>query len=181
MTTQTKKKQSIFPDYPREQPAVDENGFLVNQWNTQLNALFQALQRNFKDEGILFPPLSEDEINTIESIYTPYIGSPLPQNSGLQQFIPDISGQTVFDTTNRVPKQFIIQYDNSTPENILSAQWLIMPTMINFAGDPNALGAGAAGVLNWMCFDTVGKILYICTGTGSATGVPAPQAVWTAV
>lgn len=117
MTTQTKKPQSIFPDLPRGSPAIDKSGDFTSHWSLGLSALFQALQQNFKNEGILFPLLSEDDINTIESIYFPLIGSPLPQN------IPDISGQTVFDSTNRVPKQFIITYDGSTPPNIVTAAW----------------------------------------------------------
>lgn len=167
MTTQRKQNQSIFPDYPRGQPCVDKEGKLTAEWDTQLGALFQALQRNFKNEGIIFPPLSASNISTLQAIYTPYIGMPLPQN------IPDISGQTVFDSTNRVPKQFIITYDNASPPNILSASWLILNVMLNHAGNPNG---SVAGVLNWFCYDTVGKNLYICTSSGSTS-----SAVWTIV
>jgi hypothetical protein len=117
MTTQTSKPQPIFPDYPREQPMVDKNGVLIEAWDVQLGSLFQALQQNFKNEGIVFPPLTAAEIATIQGIYTPLIGSPLPQN------IPDISGQAVFDTTNRVPKMFIITYDGATPPNVTAASW----------------------------------------------------------
>jgi hypothetical protein len=88
--------------------------------------LFQALQNNFSNEGILFPSLTQQEITAIENIYVPYIGSPLPQNDPVNEKqinIPDISGKTVFDSTNRVPKQFIITYDTSTPPNIVSARW----------------------------------------------------------
>jgi hypothetical protein len=117
MTTQEKKPQSIFPDLPRESPVVDREGNFTAYWSLGLGALFQALQENFKNEGIVFPPLDADDIATIQAIYTPLIGSPLPQG------IPDISGQTIFDSTNRVPKQFIITYDGSTPPNILTATW----------------------------------------------------------
>lgn len=117
MTTQTKLPQSIFPDYPREQPAVDSKGNLKPTWDLSLNSLYQALQTNFKNEGIVFPPLTASQIATIQAIYTPYITFPLPQN------IPDISGQTIFDSTNRVPKIFIITYDTSTPPNITAASW----------------------------------------------------------
>lgn len=118
MTTQRKQLQSIFPDLPREEPVVDKNGNFNQLWALGISALFQALQDNFKNEGILFPPLSSTDIATIQSIYNPaLIGMPLPQN------IPDISGQTVFDSTNRVPKQFIITYDGSSPPNIVTASW----------------------------------------------------------
>lgn len=115
MTLQTKQAQSIFPDYPREQPMVDKSGTLSATWDFSLNSLYQALQANFSNEGILFPALSAANISTIQGIYTPLIGNPLPQN------IPDISGKTVFDSTNRVPKQFIITYDGSG--NIVTAAW----------------------------------------------------------
>lgn len=113
----TNSPQSIFPDLPREIPAVDKNGNLSPLWSLGLSSLFQALQANFKNEGIVFPGLSATDIANIQAIYTPYIGSPLPFN------IPDISGQTVFDTTNRVSKQFVITYDNSVPPNIVTALW----------------------------------------------------------
>lgn len=109
--------QSIFPDLPRESPAVDKDGNFSSLWDLGLSALFQALQDNFKNEGIVFPPLSAANIQIIENIYLPYIGLPLPQG------IPDISGQTVFDSTNRVSKQFVITYDGAVPPNIITASW----------------------------------------------------------
>lgn len=108
---------SIFPDMPRQSPVIDKEGNFSPLWNLGLSSLFQALQNNFKNEGILFPGLSASNIADIQAIYTPLIGSPLPMN------IPDISGQTVFDTTNRVSKQFVITYDGSTPPKILTAAW----------------------------------------------------------
>ena len=65
----------------------------------------------------MFPPLSEVNINSIEEIYAEFIGYPLPFE------IPDISGQTVFDLTNRVSKQFVITYDSDDPPNVATAQW----------------------------------------------------------
>lgn len=117
MTTQTKQPQSIFPDYPRQTPAVDKSGNFNPLLDLGFSSLFQALQVNFKNEGIMLPPLNATEIATIQAIYTPLIGSPLPQN------IPDISGQTIFDSTNRVPKVFIITYNGSSPPDILTASW----------------------------------------------------------
>lgn len=109
--------QSIFPDLPREIPVIDKHGNFSPLWSLGISALFQALQTNFKNEGIVFPPLNASDIADIQALYTPYIGLPLP--SGL----PDISGQTVFDSTNRVSKQFVITYDGATPPNIVTAQW----------------------------------------------------------
>lgn len=109
--------QSIFPDLPREVPVINKDGDFSPLWSLGLSALFQALQTNFKNEGIIFPNLSATNIADIQSLYTPYIGSPLPNT------LPDISGQTVFDSTNRVSKQFVITYDGATPPNIVTAQW----------------------------------------------------------
>ena len=117
MATQQPILQAIFPDLPRETPVLNKNGDFMPLWSLGISALFQALQENFKNEGILFPRLSAANIANIQAIYTPLIGSPLPQN------IPDISGQTVFDTTNRVSKQFVITYDGATPPNIVTATW----------------------------------------------------------
>lgn len=119
MTSQTKQPQSIFPDLPRESPAINNDGDFTNQWSLAFSQLFQALQTNFKNEGIQFPQLTASEISTIQGLYTPFIGSPLPTNPPL----PDISGQTVFDSDNRVPKIFVITYDGATPPNVVTAQW----------------------------------------------------------
>ena len=167
MTTQTKIPQALFPDYPREVPAVDKNGNFNALLDWGLGNVFQTLQDNFKNEGIVFPQLNATQIATIQDNYTSLIGSPLPQG------IPDISGQTIFDSTNRIPKQFIITYDASTPPNILSASWLIMNVMLLNAGNPNG---SIAGVLYWLCYDITDMALYICTTSGSTT-----SAVWTMI
>ena len=109
--------QAIFPDLPREIPVIGENGDFAPLWSLGFSSLFQALQDNYKNEGIIFPRLSAVSIANIQAIYTPLIGAPLPNN------IPDISGQTVFDTTNRVSKQFVITYDGSVPPNVVTAVW----------------------------------------------------------
>lgn len=117
MASTPNNPQSIFPDLPREVPVINKDGDFSPLWSLGISSLFQALQTNYKNEGIIFPNLSASNIADIQSLYTPYIGSPLPNN------LPDISGQTVFDTTNRVSKQFVITYDGATPPNIVTAQW----------------------------------------------------------
>ena len=117
MPASTIRLQSIFPDLPREVPVFNKDGDFSPLWSLGLSSLFQALQENFKNEGIIFPRLTAQNIADIEAIYTPLIGAPLPQN------IPDISGQTVFDTTHRVSKQFVITYDGAVPPNIVTATW----------------------------------------------------------
>jgi hypothetical protein len=117
MTTQTKMPQALFPDLPRESPVIDKNNSFTNTWTLAFSNLFQTLQTNLKNEGFLLPSLNASQITTIQNIYTPIIGGPLPLN------IPDISGQTIFDSTIRVPKVFIITYDGATPPNITAASW----------------------------------------------------------
>jgi len=123
MTTQTKIPQSLFPDIPRGQKAVDDEGNFTQPWMLGLSSLYQGLQKNFSNEGLRLPLLTATELATIQAIYTPLIGSPLPQQTGVQSFIPDISGAMIFDSTNRVPKVFIITFDGSIPPNILTAAW----------------------------------------------------------
>lgn len=50
--------------------------------------------------------------------------------------------------------------------------------MTTYAGNPNG---NVGGGLNYLCYDSVDGILYICTTAGSANGTPAPQAVWRSV
>lgn len=107
----------IFPDLPRESPAVTKEGDFTHIWNLGFNQLFQALQTNFRNEGIKFPSLTSSEAAQVTSIYTPLIGSPLPPG------VPDISGQTMFNTTISAPQIFIISYDGATPPNITGARW----------------------------------------------------------
>lgn len=176
MTGQEKQPQSLFPDYPREVRAVNKEGNLNSFWDLGLQSLFQGLQKNFSNEGILFPSLTIDQLNTIAAIYTPYIGKPLPQETPSGQLsIPDISGKTVFDSTNRVPKEFIITYDNATPPNVISAQWYMINVMIFNAGLPPT---SLIATLYSFCYDTVGKVLYICTAVSFG---PPPVATWTPV
>lgn len=109
--------KSIFPSMPRGSLVVNQNGTWTSGWFSGFSELFQALQRNFKTEGIMFPVLDSSQIAAIEAQYAPYIGGQLPPG------VDDISGQTVFDLTNRVSKQFVIVYDSSSPPQIISATW----------------------------------------------------------
>lgn len=95
---------ALFPDMPSDDRIADENGVLTHSWDSGLSALFSALQTNFSNQGILFPSLSQDNITIIEDSFAPYIGKNLPVG------VIDISGLTVFDSDNRVSKQFVITY-----------------------------------------------------------------------
>lgn len=109
--------QSIFPDLPRASPAVDKEGNFTFLWSLGFASLFQALQQNFKNEGILLPPITSSQAANITAIYTPLIGAPLPIGT------PDISGQTIYNPTIAAPQIFIISYDGATPPNITGARW----------------------------------------------------------
>lgn len=159
MVAQTRLQQSIFPDMPRENPATDKNGNLMPLWEIGLSALFQALQQNFKNEGILIPPLTAANMTSIQNLYTAYIGGAY---NTLTQNLPDISGQTVYDSTTQITNQFIIAQDSSS--NVTLAEWVPFAVMLTHAGTPDMT---VAGVLNWLCYDTVGKVLYVCYVAGA--------------
>jgi hypothetical protein len=153
--------QSIFPDVPREAPAIDKGNHFTALWDLYFGALSQALQANFKSEGIVFPPLTADQMSRIQALYASYVGGTY---NALTAALPDISGQTVFDSTTYTSNQFVIATDNNTIPNVLLAQWVPFSMMLTYAGSPTG---NVAGVLNWLCYDTTDKVLYICTATGS--------------
>jgi hypothetical protein len=121
MVTQVKNPVAIFPDLPRATPTVDKEGNFNPEWNLGLSSLFQALQQNYKNEGILFPSLNQTQANAIQAIYTPLIGVLVPP--GIPPGIPNISGQTIYNTTIAMPQIFIINFDGATPPNITGARW----------------------------------------------------------
>jgi hypothetical protein len=193
MTTETTQPTTIFPDVPRESPVVDKQGNFTELWSLGLGQLFQALQQNFSNEGIAIPKLTAAQMATIQAVYAPYIGHPLPQNDpsvGTQVFIPDISGQTVYDTDTQFTNQFVIAYDNSSPKNIIVAQWVPFAVQISASGNPNYVAGppvvpAVPGILNWLYFDTSGIALYVCTTSGNTGTIPVSSpispAVWTPI
>lgn len=120
MSTEALIQQSIFPDLPRESPAVDKNGNFSPLWALGFSSLFQALQQNYKNEGIIFPPLTSDQATEIANLYTQYYTpTPVPLPPGVK----NISGQTIYNTTILKPQIFIISFDGSTPPNVTGARW----------------------------------------------------------
>ena len=159
MANERKLPQSIFPDMPRESPATDKNGNFMPLWEIGLSALFQALQTNFKNEGILFPSLSASSMTSIQNLYAAYIGG---SYNNLTRNLPDISGQTVYDTDTQISNQFVIAKDNTN--NVTLAEWVPLAMMLTSTANPDMT---VAGVLNWLCYDTVNKILYACYTAGA--------------
>lgn len=120
MTPENQLFKSIFPDLPREIPAINKDGNFNALWSLGFASLFQALQRNYKNEGILIPPLTSASAATIANLYTQYYTpTPVPLPPGVQ----DISGQMIYNTTILAPQIFIISYDASTPPNVTGARW----------------------------------------------------------
>jgi hypothetical protein len=170
MTEITNNPQAIFPDMPRDRPAVDKEGNLSPLWDLGLSALFQALQENYRNEGIRLPPLTASSMSIIQNLYTQYIGKTYNTLTLAQ---PDISGQTVYDKDTQITNQFVIAQDNSN--DVTLAEWVPFAMMLTYEGNPNG---NVAGVLNWLCLNTTAAMqaLYCCTTAGNAA-----DAVWTAL
>ena len=99
---------------------MDENGNFNSLWSLGLSSLFQALQTNYKNEGILIPRLTDAQAADIAALYVQYYTpSPIPLPPGAQ----DISGQMIYNTTLEVPQIFIINFDGATPPNVTAARW----------------------------------------------------------
>ena len=111
---------SIFPDLPRESPAVDKDGNFTYLWSLGFASLFQAAQANYKNEGILLPVLTTDQANDIAGVYMKYY---TPMDIPLEPGVPDISGQMIYNKTILAPQVFIISYDGATPPNVTGARW----------------------------------------------------------
>jgi len=159
MAVVPKNSQSIFPDYPRDTPTVDKDGTFNAVVDLGFGSLFQALQDNFKNEGIMIPSLSAVDMAAIQSLYAGYIDGTY---EALALAIKDISGQTVFDKDTYITNQFVIAVD--TNGIVLLAEWVPLAMQLTSVGDPNV---ATAGVINWLCLDTTGPTLYACTVTGN--------------
>lgn len=178
--TQTTQSQTIFPDYIRDQPVVDKEGNLSELWNWGLGFLFQALQDNFKNEGIVVPGLTLEQMATIAGAYAAYIGGQLPQDQtpASQNIVPNISGQFAYCKDTKFYQQFVVAYNTASPPQITLAQWVPLAVMLSGAVNPNGQ---QAGLVSWQYLNTATNVMWVCTTAGSANGTPAPQAVWTAL
>jgi hypothetical protein len=110
----------LFPDLPREAPIVDKDGKLTDLWSLGFAQLFQSLQTNYKNEGILIPSLTTTQANAIAATYTRFYS---PMNIPLDPGVPDISGQMIYNRTILAPQIFIITFDGATPPNVTGASW----------------------------------------------------------
>lgn len=111
---------AIFPDLPREIPVINKEGNFNPLWSLGISSLFQTLQRNFKREGIILPPLTTVQASQIAALYSKYYTpTPVPLPPGVE----DISGQMIYNKTLAKPQIFIINYDGSNPPNVTAARW----------------------------------------------------------
>lgn len=62
---------------------VDEKGYLTPEWRNIMQALFDVLQVNFSEEGLIMPSQTSDSITTIA---------------------PSTNGTMIYDTTNKLAK-----------------------------------------------------------------------------
>lgn len=108
-TIPAKKKQSIFPDFPRGTPVLNKTGGFTDNWHLGLSTIFQQLQKNFTNEGVQIPQLIYSDIQQIQEVYNPRLINKTLGN------IPNISGKMVYDITNTVIKVFIITF--ATPDD----------------------------------------------------------------
>lgn len=115
MAVNTNARASLFPHMPRTEKIVDKEGELTEHWHLSIMNLYQTLQRNFRTTGFLLPGLGEFNIDNIWNYYQPFVNHILPKS------VEDISGLTLFDLTNRIPKIFIITYNSN--REILKADW----------------------------------------------------------
>lgn len=159
---EVKQQQAIFPDIPRESPVLDKHGDFNQLWSLGFGSLFQALQDNFRNEGIVFPPLTSTQMATIQAAYAPFVGGTYED---LTVALRDLSGQTVFCSTTYISNQFVIAVDGATPPNVTLAEWVPLAMMLINNGTPDLV---LAGVLNWLCYDFTNKVLYACTLAGAA-------------
>jgi hypothetical protein len=65
MTIATPKPQAIFPDLPRNQKFLKEDGRVNDYWLIFFDSLISALQTNYKPEGIVIPPESATNITLL--------------------------------------------------------------------------------------------------------------------
>jgi len=90
MVDQVLKQQSIFPDLPRNQPFLNENGTINDYWMLFFDNLNMALQRVLSVEGFQMPQQTTSDI----SVYltgTTFTGSIL-YDSTSNQFKGNIAG-----------------------------------------------------------------------------------------
>lgn len=163
MFSQPLKQQNTFPDLPRNEPLLNQDGTMNHYWMLFFDNLTMALQRTFSPEGFVMPEQTTSDITTYLSDDPVFIANVL------------------YDSTTNTFKGNIFNTADGTPLNAPTGaqHWLEFAMITDFAGNPNG---NVPGYLNQLCLDTVGKVLYICTRAGEALngGMPLLQAEWTA-
>lgn len=121
MTTQIQKQLSIFPDLPREDPILDQDGRMNMVWQLFFDQLTLALQTNLKPEGFVIPPQPTSNINMLTNVTS--------------------SNNVIYDST-------VLAFKGDIP--LPSGQtWIRFAMITSFAGNPNGNVAGALYWFCW--------------------------------
>lgn len=153
MLSQTPQQQALFPDLPRNEPVVNPDGTMNDNWKLWFDSLVYALQQNLKPEGFVIPQKEQSDVDQLDDEKAL---SNILYNSTINQFIGNILNPDVTDVDHPDGTQF----------------WYSFAMITDFAGNPNG---NVSGFVNLLCLDTITPKLYICTTAGDAA-----TAVWTA-
>jgi hypothetical protein len=152
MFSQPLKQQNTFPDIPRNEPFLNQDGTVNHYWMLYFDNLNMALQRTFSPEGFVMPDQSQSDIDT-------YLIDD-------EVFIANI----IYDNTNNVFNGNILNTASNPPDG--TQYWIPFAMITTSTTNPNG---HVPGYVTELCLDTVGKVLYVCTTAGDAA-----SAVWTA-
>jgi hypothetical protein len=89
MTVPIMNPQAIFPDLPRNQPFLNENGSVNDYWLLFFENLVMALQTNFKPEGFVIPTQSTSNIALLTGVNS---NNNIIYDSTANQFKGNIAG-----------------------------------------------------------------------------------------
>lgn len=152
MFSQPLKQQNTFPDLPRNEPLLNQDGTMNHYWMLWFQNLTMALQRTFSPEGFVMPEQTTSDIDTYLINDTIFIANIL------------------YDSVLNVFKGNILNTASNPPSG--TQYWLPFAMITKFAGNPNG---NVPGYVTELCLNTVANTLFICTTAGDAAG-----AVWTA-
>jgi hypothetical protein len=156
MTTQSAPKQlAIFPDWLRSGRFVDDKGNLTPQAQLFFELLTNALQTNYKPEGIVVPPQTASNIAMLTA----------------EQSLTNI----IYDSTNNL--------FNGNLQSPSGQVWLPFAMITSYAGNPNGHVAGqllwfcwdSSGQNLYICTTagTTGSAVWTGVATGAIASIDA--------
>ena len=151
MAVPQNKQQPLIPDLPRDPRAIDAQGMMTAQWSLFFEQLIQSLQNVISPEGMSMPSQTTDNIGQLTQ----------------ERSVTDI----VYDTTVNAFKGNML--NSFIPDDLQQYTWVPFAMITSNAGNPNG---AVAGLQYWLCWNTSGNQMYVCTTSGNAT-----TAEWTLV